>query len=175
MIFIDEFVKKENFRRLTFFISGKYDFQKKLWSSGYSYIFDGDWAESDGEQKYPILEDRLLIVHRKESWGADHSGSLSCEDRSEAFKMFQISSNDLSLSANSTIYSVLKSGSSYEFKPLKPITRKDFANLSSNLFIPTSKSDLLQLIKQIENRSLYSPTRKEFKLRTSKALIGEIQ
>ena len=159
MIFIDEFVKKENLRRSTFFVSGKYDFQKKLWSSGYFHIFDGDWAESDGEQKYPILEDRLLIVHRKEAWGADHWGALSCEDGYEAFKMVQISSNDLSSLVNCTIYSVLKRGSMFEFKLLKPIMSKDFANLS---FIP-SKPELLQLIKQIDYSSLESPTRKKFK------------
>ena len=162
--FIDEFVKKENFRRWTFFVSGKYDFQKKLWSSGYINIFDGDWTESEGEPKYPILEDRLLIVHRKEAWGADHWGAFRCEDGYEAFKMAQISSNDLSSLVNCTIYSVLKTRSSFKFKLLEPVTSEDFANLS---FIPTSKSQLLQIINHIDFTNLTSPSRKEFSLKCS--------
>ena len=47
-------------RELTFFISSKYDFQKKSWSSGNFEITDAKWAETnDSEEKYPILEDRL--------------------------------------------------------------------------------------------------------------------
>ena len=164
MIFIDEFVKKENCRRLTFFVSGKYDFQQKLWSSGYINIFDGDWTKSVGEPKYPILDDRLLIVHGKEGWESDHWGAFSCEDGYEAFRMAQISSNDLSSLVNCTIYSVLKTGSRFEFKLLEPVTSEDFAKLS---FIPTSKYDLLEMINHINFTNLTGLLRKEFRLNCS--------
>ena len=78
--------------------------------------------------------------------------------------MAQISSNDLSSLVNCTIYSVLKTGPSFEFKLLKPVTSEDFANLS---FMPTSKSELLQIINHINFTNLTSPLRKEFSLNCS--------
>ena len=174
--------KIDNSRLLTFFISGKYDFQKKSWCSGYFDIYDEDWSKSNyGEHRFPVLLDRLLLVYRKrderidyvlfvetfcslisdrkKTWGSDHWGALNCEDCFQELKFVQISSNHLSSLANCTIFSISKNSTNFEFIFLDSITKQHFADL---LYVPTTKSELLELMKKIEASNLQSPTRKDF-------------
>ena len=73
---------KETARKFSFFISAKYDFQKRTWNSGGLEINKDYWAERNAdEQMYPILDDRLLLVENNYQWTrTDHWGAVNCHD-----------------------------------------------------------------------------------------------
>ena len=52
-------------REFQFYISAKYNFETRIWKSGGFQIRENYWAKtSKNEPKYPILNDRLLLVRR---------------------------------------------------------------------------------------------------------------
>lgn len=71
---------EESFRKFSFFISTKYDFQKRTWKSGGFEIKENYWAERNVDEKmYPILDDTLLLVRNTRQWTrTDHWGAVSC-------------------------------------------------------------------------------------------------
>ena len=138
---------------------GSYDFQKKSWNSGYFQISDKDWAKNNdlGEKKYPILDDKLLMVHSEGVWATGDWGAVSHENGFQIFKMVPISSNYLKSLENDTIYSMSKNDSRVEFNILKSLTNKQFSEIS---YVPTSESELSELMQCIKSSDLESPTSK---------------
>ena len=100
-----------------------------------------------------------FISYRNNTWETDHWGALNCDDRFQELKLVQISSNHLSPLANCTIFSISKNSTNFDFKFLDSITKQQLADLS---YVPTTKSELLELMKKIEASNLPSPTRKDF-------------
>ena len=69
-------------RKFSFFISTKYNFQKRYWKSGGLRIKENNWADRNMDEKmYPILDDRLLLVRNIRQWTrTDHWGAVNCND-----------------------------------------------------------------------------------------------
>ena len=99
------------------------------------------------------------FIPDRKKWGNDHWGALNCEDYFQELKLVQISSNHLSSLANCTIFWISKNSTNFEFKFLDSITKQHLADLS---YVPTTKTELLELMKKIDASNLQSPTRKDF-------------
>ena len=67
-------------REFTFYISAKYNFETKIWTSGGFEIRENYWAKRNkNEPKYPILNDRLFLV--RNYWTrSDHVRAVYCGD-----------------------------------------------------------------------------------------------
>ena len=67
-------------REFKFYISAKYNFETKIWTSGGFEIRENYWAKRDkNEPKYPILNDRLFLV--RNYWTRyDHVRAVYCGD-----------------------------------------------------------------------------------------------
>ena len=68
----------KNVRQLQFRISASFNFENDIWRSGGFQIQENNWAEN--KQKFPILNDRLNLVHQP-AMGADHFGAVYCGDQ----------------------------------------------------------------------------------------------
>ena len=67
-------------QKFTFHISASYNFETEIWKSGGFKIKENFWAETNEyEQKFPILNDRLLL-YRNEWYQVDHFGAIYCGD-----------------------------------------------------------------------------------------------
>ena len=64
--------------------------QKSKWYSGGFEIKENRWEKRNVyEQKYPIIEDQLLLVRNDVVWAiADHFGAVDCGN--DRFKMFKV-------------------------------------------------------------------------------------
>ena len=97
------------------------------------------------------------MLHNQGGWQSGDWGAVNCKDDFETLKMVAISSNHLTSLENDTIYSLSKTDSRIEFNILKSLTNKQFSEVS---YVPTSDSDLLELMQSIKSVDLESPTSK---------------
>ena len=67
-------------REFKFYITAKYNFETRIWTSGGFEIRENSWAKRDkNEPKYPILKDRLYLI--RNYWESqDHSRAVYCGD-----------------------------------------------------------------------------------------------
>ena len=67
-------------REFKFYISAKYNFETRMWTSGGFEIKENYWAErNENEPKYPILNDRLFLV-RNYFRSSNHFRAVYCGD-----------------------------------------------------------------------------------------------
>ena len=97
------------------------------------------------------------MLHSKGVWATGDWGAVSYEDGFETLKMVPISSNYLKSLENDTIYSLSKNDSRVEFNILKSLTRKQFSEVS---YVPTSESELSELMQSMKASDLESPISK---------------
>ena len=97
------------------------------------------------------------MLHSEGVWATCDWGAVSRDDGFETLKMVPISSNDLKSLENDTIYSLSKNDSRVEFNILKSLTKKQFSEVS---YVPTSESELSELMQSIKLSDLESPISK---------------